>query len=217
MSSAARPGVAARLCEAEYALFFKMENGNCHMVASNNATAALVKYVSEHPRRLRHNPSPDLLHNGWSMKLIFLHGPPASGKLTIAKALLRSVPGRPFDNHAAIDLARTVFDFGTAGFWELVQTVRISILHVAAEKSVPLIVMTFVYVEPDDLPAFEQYESVVQRRGGQLLPVFLQCSGAEIIRRIGNVDRADRGKMTSEQGVRDFLASRRCRGPTALS
>jgi hypothetical protein len=151
------------------------------------------------------------------MKLIFLHGPPASGKLTIAKALLRSVPGRLFDNHAAIDLARTVFDFGTAGFWELVQTVRISILHVAAEKSVPLIVMTFVYVEPDDLPAFEQYESVVQRRGGQLLPVFLQCSGAEIIRRIGNVDRADRGKMTSEQGVRDFLASRRCRGPTALS
>src|ERR1700680_1743229 len=71
--------------------------------------------------------------------------------------------------------------------------------------------MTFVYVEPDDLPAFEQYASVVQRRGGQLLPVFLsvflQCSGAEIIRRIGNVDRADRGKMTSEQGVRDFLAS----------
>jgi tRNA uridine 5-carbamoylmethylation protein Kti12 len=28
------------------------------------------------------------------MKLIFLHGAPASGKLTVAKALLRIVPGR---------------------------------------------------------------------------------------------------------------------------
>jgi hypothetical protein len=140
------------------------------------------------------------------MKLIFLHGAPASGKLTIAKALLRSVPGRLFDNHAAIDVARTVFDFGAPGFWELVQTVRVSVLDAAAGKNLPLIVMTFVYVAPDDLPVFEQYEWVVQRHGGLLLPVFLQCSGAEIIRRIGNVDRADRGKMTSEQAVRDFLA-----------
>lgn len=55
------------------------------------------------------------------MRLAFLHGPPAAGKLTVAKALLHLVPGRLFDNHAAIDVARTVFDFGTPGFWELVQ------------------------------------------------------------------------------------------------
>jgi hypothetical protein len=49
------------------------------------------------------------------MKLVFLHGAPAAVKLTIAKALLRRVPGRLFDNHAAIDLARTLFDFGFLG------------------------------------------------------------------------------------------------------
>jgi hypothetical protein len=38
-----------------------------------------------------------------SMKLVFLHGSPAVGKLTVAKALLRMVSGRLFDNHAAID------------------------------------------------------------------------------------------------------------------
>jgi tRNA uridine 5-carbamoylmethylation protein Kti12 len=37
------------------------------------------------------------------MKLLFLHGAPAVGKLTVAKALLRIVPGRLMDNHAAID------------------------------------------------------------------------------------------------------------------
>jgi hypothetical protein len=139
------------------------------------------------------------------MKLIFLHGAPGSGKLTVAKALLRLVTGRLFDNHAAIDVARTIFDFGAPGFWELVQAVRLLVLDAAARENVPLIVTTFVYVEPDDLPTFQQFESVVQRRDGQLLPVFLQCSEAEITRRIGNVDRSERGKMTSEQGVRDFL------------
>jgi hypothetical protein len=141
------------------------------------------------------------------MKLIFLHGAPAAGKLTTAKALLLSVPGRLFDNHAAIDIARSVFDFGAPGFWELVQTVRASVLCAAAANGVALLVTTFVYVEPDDLPTLERFESIVQRHGGQVLPVFLQCSTAEIIRRVGNADRVERGKMASEQGVRAFLAS----------
>ena len=52
------------------------------------------------------------------MKLLFIHGAPASGKLTVAKAVLQAVPGRLFDNHAAIDVARTVFDFGATRILE---------------------------------------------------------------------------------------------------
>ena len=66
------------------------------------------------------------------MKLLFLHGAPAVGKLTVAKALLRLVPGRLMDNHAAIDLARTIFEFGAPGFWELVHDVRRSAMNAAA-------------------------------------------------------------------------------------
>ena len=66
------------------------------------------------------------------MKLLFLHGAPAAGKLTVAKALLEKVPGRLFDNHAAIDLARALFDFGAPGFWQLVHTTRYAALDAAA-------------------------------------------------------------------------------------
>src|SRR5215468_9256122 len=138
------------------------------------------------------------------MKLVFIHGAPGAGKLTTARALLARENGRLFDNHAAIDIALTVFDFGAPGFWELVQTVRTSVLNAAAEQCVPLVVMTFVYVEPYDLPTFEQFEATVLRHGGQLLPVFLQCSTAEIVRRIGNADRVAKKKMASEESVRDF-------------
>jgi hypothetical protein len=140
------------------------------------------------------------------MRFLFIHGAPAAGKLTTARALLNRVNGRLFDNHAAIDVARTVFDFGAPGFWELVQSVRMSVLDAAAERSLPLLVMTFVYVDPHDLATFEQFETIVQRHGGELLPVFLQCSTEEIVRRIGNADRVARRKMASEQSVRDFVA-----------
>ncbi|MEH2494725.1 hypothetical protein V1294_001204 [Bradyrhizobium sp. AZCC 1678] len=131
------------------------------------------------------------------MKLLFLHGAPAVGKLTVAKALLRIVPGRLMDNHAAIDLALTIFDFGAPGFWELVHDVRCSAIDAAAEHRVPLLVTTFCYAEPDDRVQFGQFEEIVQRRGAKLLPVFLHCSREEALRRVGNPDRVARRKIIS--------------------
>ena len=131
------------------------------------------------------------------MKLLFLHGSPAVGKLTVAKALLRIVPGRLMDNHAAIDLARTIFEFGAPGFWELVHDVRRSAMNAAAEHGVPLLVTTFCYAEPEDREQFRQIEEIVERHGGKLLPVFLHCSREEALRRVGNPDRVDRRKISS--------------------
>ena len=133
------------------------------------------------------------------MKLVFLHGSPAVGKLTVAKALLRIVSGRLFDNHAAIDLARTVFDFGAPGFWELVHSVRCSAIDAAAEHGVSLVVTTFCYAEPEDRAQYEKFEQIMQRHGGELLPVFLHCSREEAARRVGNPDRVERRKMTSQE------------------
>ena len=143
------------------------------------------------------------------MKLVFIHGAPGAGKLTTARALLSRVHGRLHDNHSAIDIARTVFDFGAPGFWELVHDVRMLVIGAAARGGVPLMVMTFVYVDPDDVAKFEQFDAMVQRHGGQLLPVFLQCSTDELVRRIANADRVARKKMASEQSVRAFMAQHR--------
>ncbi len=136
---------------------------------------------------------------------------PGSGKLTTAKALLNRINGRLFDNHAAIDVARSVFDFGAPGFWELVQRVRALVLDAAAEGSVSLLITTFVYVEPDDLVTLELFEAIMARHGGQLLAVLLQCSTAEIIRRSNNADRVARRKMISPQSLRDFMAQHQVR------
>lgn len=140
------------------------------------------------------------------MRLVFLHGAPARGKLTVAKALLRAVPGRLCDNHGAIDFARTVFDLGAPGFWDLVHAVRVDALGAAAEHGVPLVVTTCCYSEPEDRPLLEQFEKVLARHGGEVLPVFLRCSDGEAARRVGNADRVERRKLTSAEGLAEFVA-----------
>ena len=40
---------AGRLCEADYACFFKLRDGKYHVAAANNADAAYVKFLLEHP------------------------------------------------------------------------------------------------------------------------------------------------------------------------
>jgi hypothetical protein len=141
------------------------------------------------------------------MKLLFIHGSPAVGKLTVAKALLRIVPGRLMDNHAVIDFVRTIFDFDTPGFWPLIHDVRYSALDAAATSGVPLLLTTFCYAEPEDREQFGKFESIMQRRGGELLPVFLHCSREEAMRRVGNPDRVERRKMASGEALANYLDS----------
>jgi two-component system NtrC family sensor kinase len=40
---------ASRLCDAEFALIYKLHNGKYHLAATNNTATAFVKYASKHP------------------------------------------------------------------------------------------------------------------------------------------------------------------------
>lgn len=139
------------------------------------------------------------------MKLVFLHGAPAVGKLTVAKALAELTSARLFDNHAAIDLARTIFDFGAPGFWELVGTARLAVIEAAAQERVPILIMTFCYSDPEDNPTIKKYESLLASHGSQILPVFLHCTVDEMCRRVVNEDRKTRKKISTESGLQSFL------------
>lgn len=139
------------------------------------------------------------------MNLVFLHGPPAAGKLTVAHELLRLIPGRILDNHASIDFGRTLFDFGTPEFWQLVQAIRIIATEQAAQSSLPNLICTYCYSDPEDRPHFERLQTIVSTYHGRLMPVFLFCDNATLNKRISNHDRAERRKLTSQQGLAAFM------------
>jgi adenylylsulfate kinase-like enzyme len=126
------------------------------------------------------------------LKLLFLHGPPAAGKLTVARSDRRKL----FDNHVAIDLARHIFDFGAPAFWNLVADVRCLALEKAAEARLPLLVLTCCYSDPYDRPQVARYEAILASHGGELVAVFLQCPTAVLRARVSAQERVARGKVS---------------------
>lgn len=139
------------------------------------------------------------------MNLIYLHGPPAAGKLTVAHELLRLISGRILDNHASIDFARTLFDFDTPEFWQLVHTVRLIATQQAAQSSLSNLICTACYSEPENRPQFERLQAIVSTRRGRLMPVYLFCDAATLNERVSNSDRAERRKLTSPEGLAAFM------------
>ncbi len=141
------------------------------------------------------------------MRIVLLHGAPAVGKLTVAQALGRRLGARVMDNHAAIGFAGRLFDWGTPGFWTLVDHVRRDALRVAAEFDVPLVVLTLCYCHPQDETVLRDIEvdTMDCPGGAELLPVFLHCPDALAEERVVAGERVAMGKLASVEGRREFV------------
>ena len=141
------------------------------------------------------------------MKLIFLHGPPASGKYTIARVLHASFGVLNFHNHLTIDVAKALFDFGTDPFWELTHRLRRTALAAKAEQGGGDVVFTNCYSSPHDDSTVAALEAEVTSRGGHFIPVFLECSLGELRRRVTDPAREEMRKLHSVQGLDEFMAA----------
>jgi len=129
------------------------------------------------------------------MRVVFIHGPVASGKHTIGK-LLAGRTGLPlFHNHLAVDLALTMFPFGSPGFVRL----RAQLWRAAFEEAVAAqrsFIFTFNPEATVDPQLIEDLHAIVERGGGQMLFVELACPRAAILERLGNDSRRAFGKLT---------------------
>src|ERR1700747_3700957 len=90
------------------------------------------------------------------MRLIFIYGMPATGKLTVARELARITGFKVFHNHLAVDLLLVIFEFGSKPFVELREEIWLSVFRQAAENDVPGLIFTFApegTVRPVFIPA----------------------------------------------------------------
>src|SRR5262245_50715328 len=130
------------------------------------------------------------------MDLIFLHGPAAAGKLSVARELAQLTGLRLFHNHLTVDALTAVFDFGTEPFIVLREQIWLTIFREAAKRNVSLI-FTFT-PERTVGPAFIQHTiETVESAGGRVLFVALACPVEELERRITSTSRAAFGKLRS--------------------
>ena len=68
------------------------------------------------------------------MKLIFIYGMPATGKLTVARELANMTGLKLFHNHLVVDLLLSTFEFGSEPFVELREEIWLSVFRQACRK-----------------------------------------------------------------------------------
>lgn len=128
------------------------------------------------------------------MHLLFLYGPPASGKYTIARIIAEQTGLPLFHNHLIVDAVAAVFPFGSANFIRLREQFWLETLSAAIEDDRSLI-FTFApenSVSPDFAT---KVKDRVENAGGTVTFVQLDLSRDALLSRVANADRAKFGKL----------------------
>jgi shikimate kinase len=134
--------------------------------------------------------------------LVFLYGPPAVGKLTVAKLLAERLGFRVLHNHLTIDAVAPVLDFDTDAFWRVVGRLRSDLVAAAAGEGIDL-VYTYVYAPGDEAvidPLVVPYE-----RAGGVTFVQLLAPREELLRRVAAESRRAHGKITDAATLSEVL------------
>jgi RNase adaptor protein for sRNA GlmZ degradation len=137
------------------------------------------------------------------MKLLFLYGSPAVGKLTVANEIAARTGFRVFHNHLSIDCILPVFDFGTKPFGKLIEIIRVETVREAARENVDLI-FTFCYAKDLDDAHVEKITKTVEENGGEVCFVLLKADREELNKRVGEESRKIMGKAKTVEMMNYF-------------
>lgn len=140
------------------------------------------------------------------MKLLFLYGPPASGKLTVAEEVAAQTGFKVFHNHLTIDLYKSLFEFGTDHFRRLLAETRLYIFEEAAKQQLPGVIFTFTYLKGRHEAFISKVVEVVEKYGGEVDFVQLYCQPEELERRVQAASRKKHQKLWNIEGLRAMMA-----------
>ncbi len=154
------------------------------------------------------------------MKLIFIHGGAAAGKLTVARELA-GLTGLPiFHNHLVVDAVGAVFPFGSEAFIRLREQFWLATFREAAEAGRSLI-FTFCPESTVAAGLTDRVRAAIAPFGGEMPMVCLTVPVDEQERRIDNESRAEFVKLRSLELLRqlrdDFTAAEAAMPPADLT
>ncbi|MBU0648305.1 AAA family ATPase [Patescibacteria group bacterium] len=132
------------------------------------------------------------------MKLIFLYGPPATGKLTVARELAGKTGYKIFHNQLTVDLCESLFEFGSDIFFDLLFKFRADMLEAAAKAKLRGVISTFCYSHKDDSEDDEFISKILKgtrKYGAKVYFVHLYCDKKELAKRVSEESRNEFGKL----------------------
>jgi adenylate kinase family enzyme len=136
------------------------------------------------------------------MKIIFLYGLPACGKLTIAKELSSMVGFKLFHNHLVVDTVLSVFDFGSRPFVELREKFWLDIFKAACDQQDQIKGIIFTF-SPDSTVSSHYVDDVLsligKYEGVSIDFVQVFCPKEVLLTRVASESRKTYKKLADEQ------------------
>ena len=146
------------------------------------------------------------------MNLVYISGPPAVGKLTVATQLADLTGYKLFHNHVSIVAIEPIFEFGSASFWRLVHELRLRVMETAAQDDIDLI-FTNVYEHSTDSQLAQGRFQAVEQRGGRVCLVALTCEASAHEGRVDSPSRKEMRKLADLDEWRVAMATRDTMSP----
>jgi hypothetical protein len=128
-------------------------------------------------------------------QIIFLYGRPGVGKLTVGEHLTSETGYSLLHNHSVVDLATSLFPFGTPAFVTLREILWHTCVDAALKSKAGGVIITFApeaTVTDNFIPALQKR---VASGGGTIHFIELKCSNAELEKRIQSEPRERFGKL----------------------
>ena len=129
------------------------------------------------------------------MLVVFIYGPAAAGKYTIGTEVSKELGIPLFHNHLTVDLASSLFEFGSDGFKALRADIWRSAFRESAKEGKSF-VFTFHPEATVERSLISELSEIVGEAGGSLFFVELECSTAAILNRLVMESRKQFGKLT---------------------
>ena len=140
------------------------------------------------------------------MRLIFIYGAPAVGKLTVAKELSKITGYKLFHNHLTLDLVETIFNSNEAGFWELVNKLRLKVFEITTRSKLKGLIFTYGDIASDNFSFVKKVIKIIEKNKGKIYIVYLFCNEKELFKRVTNSSRKKFEKTLEVKKLKQSLS-----------
>jgi AAA+ superfamily predicted ATPase len=137
------------------------------------------------------------------MKVIFMYGPPAVGKLTVAEIVSKKTNIPLFHNHISRDLVKDIYGDKLGEHYDLVDKIRTDVLSYCATNNTDLI-FTFVYGGSEDDQVLKSYIDTIELNGGEIKFVELTANREDLLNRVDNESRKRFKKLLDRKVLKDL-------------
>jgi dephospho-CoA kinase len=139
------------------------------------------------------------------MNLIYIYGPPASGKLTIANELIRLTGYKLFHNHSAQDLVGTIYPEWNNLRHKLVEKLRLDVFQYAAQNNTNLVYTQYYTGDEDDILFVRCVVDIVSKHEGLVNFVEITAPLEILQTRVTNKSRMPFGKAKDVETLQKHL------------